>query len=473
MTDVSSPLAEQASAYYNDLLRPLFADRKFLIAGPIAVGLGGLARRLNGLGAQRPFLIAGSEGTGALPSPEEAELHVLGLDSKDILEEHRDLEQVIDDLPGELRRAIDAWDPTGSASFIFSSPLAASRTVAPRRPYGARPAAWAALEDKVQIDAFWDAAGIARAPSRIVPADYDAITTAAEALDRGLGTVWAADARDGTHGGGLGLRWVRPGDDGRTSYASLRRMADRVRVMPFLEGIPASIHGIVFPDAVTVFRPVEMVVLRPADGDRLFYAGCATAFDPNPDDRASMRDAAYRAGKALRDDVGYRGPFGIDGILGEDGYVPTEMNARFGAGLAPLAAGLPDLPLAPLCLAIIHGEQLDYRPDLFERAVVESADTHRTCAGWSVTRTTFDESGVLEVVRDGDEYRRSRSGEESHGTLQFGPSVMGGFVRFVLHATRIKRGSSTAPEVVRALRLADRALGTDFGELHAAKNLRP
>lgn len=473
MKPISSPVAEEATAYYNNLLRPLFSDRKFLIAGPIAVGLGGLARRLTGLGAERPFLIAGSEGTGAPPTPEEAELHVLGLESKDILEEHRNLEHVIDDLPGELRRSIDAWDPTESARFIFSSPLAASRTAAPRMPYGARPAAWAALEDKVQIDAFWDAAGIERAPSRIVPADYEAVRTAATALDRGLGTVWAADARDGTHGGGLGLRWVRPGDDGRASYESLRRMADRVRVMPFLEGIPASIHGIVFPDSVAVFRPVEMVVLRPADGDRVFYAGCATAFDPNPRDRASMRDAAYRAGAALRETVGYRGPFGIDGILAEDGYVPTEMNARAGAGLAPLAASLPDLPLAPLCLAVIQGEELDYRPDLLERAVLESADAHRTCAGWTVTGTAFGDSGVLEVVRDSDEYREAKPDEEPHGTFQFGPSVMGGFVRFVLHPAQVQRGSSAAPEVVRALRFADRALGTDFGELEAARNLRP
>ena len=473
MNDIRSPLAEEATAYYNELLRPVFSDRKFLIAGPIAVGVGGLARRLTGLGAQRPFLIAGSEGTGALPTPEEAELHLLALEGKDILEEHRNLQQVIDDLPGELRRAIDAWDPTESAGFVFSNALAASLTKAPRTPYGARPAAWAALEDKVKIDAFWDAAGIKRASSRIVPADYEAARTGATALDQGLGTVWAADARDGTHGGGQGLRWIRPGDDGRTAYESLRRMADRVRVMPFLEGIPASIHGIVFADTVVVFRPVEMVVLRPLDGDRLFYAGCATAFDPNPQDRALMRDIAHRAGAALRETVGYRGPFGIDGILARDGYVPTEMNTRSGAGLGPLAAGLPDLPLAPLWLAIIQGEKLDYRPDLLERAVVESADAHRTCSGWAVTRTTFDDSGVLEVVRDGDEYRETASGEDPHGTVQFGPSVMGGFVRFVQNPSHVQRGSSAAPEVVRALRFADRALGTEFGELEAAKNLRP
>ena len=53
MNDKVSPLAEEANAYYEGLLRPVFADRKFLIAGQVAAAesLGGLARRLTGLGA--------------------------------------------------------------------------------------------------------------------------------------------------------------------------------------------------------------------------------------------------------------------------------------------------------------------------------------------------------------------------------------------------------------------------------------
>ena len=368
MKDNASPLAEEATAYYHGLLRPVFADRKFLIAGPVAAGLGGLAWRLTELGAERPFLIAASEGTGTLPAREVAELRVLGIQSADVLEQSRNLHRAVEDLPVDLRREIDAWDPAGTARFIFASPLAKSLDVAGRRAYAARPPAWAALEDKVRIDAFWDAVGVRRAPSRIVTADYEALRSAGE-LDRGLGTVWAADAREGTHGGGLGLRWVRHGDDGRESFLSLRRMADRIRVMPFLEGISASIHGIVFPDSVAVFRPVEMVVLRPIAGDRLRYAGCATAFDPLPDDRKAMRDLAYRVGIALREAVNYRGPFGIDGILADEGYLPTELNARAGAALGPLARSA-GLPLTPLCLAVIEGERLDYRPDLLEQAIV-------------------------------------------------------------------------------------------------------
>ena len=470
----NAPLAEEANAYYEDLLRPIFAGRKFLMAGQIAaaVGLSGLARRLTGLGAERPFLIAASEGTGTLPTPQEAELRVLGIQSTDVLEHFRKLRRAVEDLPADLRRDIDAWDPAGTARFIFASPWADSVDAAGRQAYAGRPPARAALEDKVLIDGFWDAVGVRRAPSRIVATEYDALRSAATELDLGLGTVWAADARGGTHGGGMGLRWVRHGDDGRESFVSLRRMADRIRVMPFLEGIPASIHGIVFPDSVAVFRPVEMVVLRPTAGDRLHYAGCATALDPRPDDRTAMRDLAYRVGAALREAVNYRGPFGIDGILAEEGYLPTELNARAGGAMGRPLAQSAGLPLTPLCLAVTEGEQLDYRPDLLEQAVVESADADRTCAGWSVTPLGIEENRMLDVVRDGDEYRESRPGEEPHGALQAGPGPVGGFVRFVLHPERIERGRSAAPEVVRAFRFADRALGTDFAEFDVASDVR-
>lgn len=397
---------------------------------------------------------------------------MLGIHSTDVLDDYRKLRRAIEDLPADLRRDIDSWDPSGTARFIFASPLADSVHAAGRRAYAGRPLPWTALEDKVRIDGFWDAIGVRRAPSRIVAADHDALRSAAKELDRGLGTVWAADARDGTHGSAMGLRWVRPGDDGRESFVSLRRMADRIRVMPFLDGIPASIHGIVFPDSVAVFRPVEMVVLRPTTGDRLHYAGCATAFDPLTDDRNAMRDLAYRVGAAVREAVGYRGPFGIDGILAEGGYLPTELNARAGGAMKrPLVQGA-GLPLTPLCLAVTEGERLDYRPDLLQRAVVESTDAHRTCAGWSTTPLGIEENRTLDVVRDRDEYRERRAGEDRHGTLQVGPGPVGGFVRFVLEPERIERGRSAAPEVVRAFRFVDRALGTDFGELDVANDVR-
>ena len=472
MSDNVSPLAQEATDYYTRLLRPVFAGRNFLLTGRIAVRMGGLSRTLTGLGAGRPFLLAGHEGSGEVPGPEDGELRVLGVEGGDSPAQERHYERLLDGLSPELRRDIDSWDPNHSARCVLTSPYMVSRSVAGRKPYGARLPAWAELEDKIRIDAFWDAAGVPRAPSRVVAADYAAVRTAADALDSGRGTVWAADAREGLNGGGRGLRWVRSGEDGRESFAFLSGIADRVRVMPFLEGIPASIHGIVFPHTVAVFRPVEMIVLRPLAGG-LFYAGFATAFDPHPDDRETMRRLAFAAGTVLRETVGYRGPFGVDGILAGDGFLPTEMNARSGALLRLLAQSLPGLPMEPLCLAVIEGEPLDYRPELLERAIVESSDRHRTCAGWSVTRTKFAANGGFDVVRDGDDYREAKPGEEPHGGFRFGPAPQGGFVRFSLKGERVAPGPSAAPEVVRALRLADRLLGTEFGDLETAKVVRP
>ena len=148
------------------------------------------------------------------------------------------------------------------------------------------------------------------------------------------------------------------------------------------------------------------------------------------------------------------------------------MNPRPGAAFRPLAQGLGDLPLAALFLAITQGEPFDYRPGLLERAIVESADAHRTSAGWCVTRTKFHENGTLDVVRDGDEYRAAGHGEEPHGSFRFGPGPVGGFLRFTLRPERIEQGRSAAPEVARAFRFADRRLGTDFGPLGTARDVR-
>lgn len=55
----NSPLPEEATAHYKALLRSVFDGRRFLLTGNAAAWLGYLARRLRGLGAARPFLIAG------------------------------------------------------------------------------------------------------------------------------------------------------------------------------------------------------------------------------------------------------------------------------------------------------------------------------------------------------------------------------------------------------------------------------
>ncbi|MDE0053819.1 MAG: hypothetical protein OXT64_06130 [Gammaproteobacteria bacterium] len=465
----SLSVQEEAREYHEALLRPLFEGRKFILAGGLAVSLGKKARALAALGAAPPFLLAFGEGTGKQPGPEAAHLHLFDIRPRDLVDQLLQEEATLRDLPRDVRATIDRWDPDGSARVLCSP--GDVPVVAGRETYAGRKPAWMALEDKTTIDAFWDAAGVQRAPSRIVPAEHRELIAAATALDQGLGTVWVADVKSGIHGSAIGLRWVRPGDDGIAAADSLRGIADRVRVMPFLEGIPVSMHGIVFDDAVAVFRPVEMVVLRPEGSDRLLYAGCSNWFDPGPQDRDAMRRTARRVGQALRERVDYRGAFTVDGILSTDGFMPTELNPRTGAGFSTLVAGLGDFPFEPLCWAVAEGEHLAFRPTLLERAVLDSAERHRAGGGSITTRTTLD-AVTVDLVRDGTEYREARGDEVPVATLVASHSPIGGFLSFSLDENRNQPDTSTAPEMCRALRYADRNLGTEFGRLTAARNVR-
>src|SRR5688500_774017 len=118
--------------------------------------------------------------------------------------------------------------------------------------------------------------------------------------------------------------------------------------MPFLEGIPCSIHGIVFADHVAAIRPVEMITLRrPPDhpDGAFFYTGCSTYFDPPLATRVAMREIARATGALLRTEVDFRGAFTVDGVATARGFIPTELNPRSGAGLNVMLRGLPDLPL--------------------------------------------------------------------------------------------------------------------------------
>ena len=86
-----------------------------------------------------------------------------------------------------------------------------------------------------------------------------------------------------------------------------------------------------------------------------------------------MREVARRVGRHLRDRVGYRGTFTVDGILTAEGFRPTELNPRFGGGLLRVAAGI-DLPLYLLHLASVSRPDLDWRPRELEAQLLAAAD---------------------------------------------------------------------------------------------------
>lgn len=302
--------------YYRNLLRSVFEGKKcILCTGPLA-GQGKHIKTLRELGATSFLILADGEGTGEIPTGEDVfwEIVVEG-QVADMMTGLRRYDEALRNPSEEVRAAVDKFDPDCEA-IVLAAHISDVQHILGRVRLGAREPSWAALEDKVIIDEFWDQVGILRAPAAILESkDLDACLQAAQELDEGAGTIWAGDAREGYNGGASYLRYIRPGDDTKEAHSFFREHCDRLRIMPFLRGIPCSIHGVVLPDDVLAFRPVEMVVLQRANSQKLLYAGFSTFWDPPEEDREQMREIARRVGLALRESVGYRGAFTVDGIL--------------------------------------------------------------------------------------------------------------------------------------------------------------
>ena len=455
--------------HYRALVRPLVEGRKVVITGGPLAGLTDPVELVIALGAARPFVLAFGVGTGALPGHDRADNLVLDVDAPDIVSELRAVDAALADLPAHALAALDRYDPDHEAVVLVMTPFCVRTEIAGRSVLGPRTAASLALEDKVIVDDLWDAFGVRRAPATVVPANAGALRRAARGLDTGTGTVWSGDASEGLNGGGLYVRWVRSEDEDAADNAAsfLAAHCRRVRVMPFLEGIPCSIHGLVFHDGVAVLRPVELITLRRAT-ERLLYAGTATFWDPAPDDREEMRAVARRVGGGLRDRIDFRGAFTVDGVMTAEGFRPTELNPRAGAGMAPIGAALPALPLQLLHVAARDDAGFDARPVELERLAVEASDRARRGAAYAAIEARFTETTIHRIVYDGTACRVAGDSEPADATVVLGPSNVGGFVRIAPDADRMAAGPSLGPFAVAGFALTDAVWGTGIGPVAPA-----
>ncbi len=459
--------------HYRGLLSSVFSGRRYLLFDGALAGVRRRVLELRELGAERPFALAVTRGVGPCPGPEEAEARIVplgGAPHGEAVEGIWAYEAAMCSLPAAIAREIDAWDPERSARVLVPFTLSRVPSVAGRRRYADRPERWARLEDKTELPAFLDAIGVRRGPLAIVRAEHARLRAAADRLDRGKGTVWAGDARPGVHGGGYGVRWVYDERTLEQAQGFFEGRFERVRVAPFYEGIPCSIHGIVFPEGVAVFRPLEMLVLRRPGDSRFVYAGTASYWDPSDGEREDMRALARQVGLGLRDRLGYRGAFTVDGVLSEVGFVPTELNARIGGAFRDLYERSPELPLELVALAAQEGERLDWRPEHLERLVLERADARRAgSARMNLPTTSHTASDAVPVARRGAELVRARGARGRAGQLWLGPGAgAGSFLVFAPDPDRTPVGPSFAGLAAAAFRLADRELGTGIGRLEPA-----
>jgi hypothetical protein len=440
---------------FRELLRPLFAGRKVVLTGAVVQAHTGQVRALRELGSER-CLVIGGRGTGPVPDEADADVVVVDVSSSDMVEEIRFWERLHADPPPEVVDEIRRYDPNGDA-LVLLPPFDSARAVAGRPSWGARPPSWTALEDKTTVDGLCDRAGVARPPSEVVPVELGALQAAAARLDAGAGTVWAGDARDGFNGGAVCVHWVRDEDDADAAVAALAPRCSRARVAPFLEGIPCSIHGVVTGDGVAALRPVELLTLRSPARPHLRYAGTATVWDPDPPDREGMREVARRIGEALRDQVAYRGFFTVDGVLTADGFRPTEVNPRFGAGLLAYGIALPELSLPLLHRAVIAGV-LDPEAADLEAALLSAADATRVAVTW--------------MAVPGRRLDHAEGELDARTSVEIGPSAMGGFVRVAFDVDALPPGEPVGPRAAAALVQADERFGLGLGLLEAAVSVR-
>jgi hypothetical protein len=456
-------------AAWRSHLGGLLRDRLVVCGIAPLAGYVDLVDLLGESGAARPLLVATSVGAGAVPRPEQADVVHLQIASRATMtEDLRRQDAIAHALPDDVRAAVDTYDPEKAALWLVG-PFIGTEPIDGRPVVGGRPEKWAALEDKLVADALWDAVGGARAPAAIVPVDADALRSASRAHDDGDGVVWAGDARDGFNGGGDFVRRVVDDYDRARALAFFAPRCDRVRVMPFLEGVPCSIHGVVLPDGTAVFRPVELAILR-GEARRFVYGGLGTTWDPPDTDREQMRELARRTGDHLRDTVGYAGAFGIDGVLTAEGFRPTELNARMSGGISALARVVDGSLFHLLQYNLLAGRDPGVDAASLEAWALPLMDAQRVAKPVGVSRRQVASDPFdLSVTWDGESFARAET--ETGWSISVGPNPAGTYCRANPPPAALD-GRRVADPNVALMRFLDAELGTGFGEVSAPPDVR-
>lgn len=470
--DLSDP-DDRAAA--TRLLGEVFAGRR-VVHGPRVLGPALTeATMLAAHGATASLVLATTRGASVPGDEPDHPARVVWLPHRSfatVSEELRHEDDRVRRLPDDAVAEIEDFDPAGEALWMGTPFVSSDEPILGRRVVGGRPARWLALEDKIACEEVWTRAGVPHAPSRVVPLEPTALARAGAELDQGAGVVWAGDNRDGFHGGGNLTRWVTDADERADALRLLRGSCDRVRVLPFLDGVPCSIHGFVLDDGVAAFRPVEIAMLRSGRAHGFVYGGLSTFWDPRPEDREQMRSVARRVGEHLRDSVGYRGFFGIDGVLTADGFRPTELNPRQSAGVVTQFSALEPSGL----VLLLQVRATAYAGFPLSTAEVESVlpalDAHRTGRVTGMWEGDLD-PGVL----DGEEsYGVRHDGrrlvlDDGGDALAVAPSATGLFA-FIGRCTTLVPGQRLAALNVALLAFLDERYGTGFGEVTPAPDLR-
>jgi hypothetical protein len=446
---------------------------------PVIIGPGILAARTELVTWVREvggtaLVVATAHGAG--PKPDPGDCVVVDVEpppTASVTEELRAHDHLARHLPEHAVAAIEEFDPERRGVWVGGPFVTSDEAILGRRVVSGRPAAFAALEDKLLAESVWEAAGIEHAPSAVVPVERDALATATNEVGSPMGAVWSGDTKEGFNGGGDYVRWVGLDDewsaDAASALAFFLPRCDQVRVMPFLDGVPCSIHGLALPDGTAAFRPVEISILRNERTRTFRYGGLSTFWDPPTADREAMRDTVHRVGEHLRATYGYQGAFGIDGVLTADGFRPTELNSRASAGFTQVTR-LEHKLFSLLHDALVIGEDPGVRVADVER-LLPLLESERNGRPVALAKDIVVGDVTAALTWDGARFELARPGSESDNVLMMADTPSGLFAKLQPCAA-LQPGVRLATVNLALYDLLRREYGVDVGDLSAAPDLR-
>jgi hypothetical protein len=182
-----------------------------------------------------------------------------------------------------------------------------------------------------------------------------------------------------------------------------------------------------------------------------------------------MRDLARRTGEHLRRQVGYRGAFGVDGVLTTEGFRPTELNPRMSGGLGSMARVADASLFHLLQFTLVAGRDPGVDAASLERWAVDVLDARRFAKAVAVAPAAVAAEPVdVPVAWEGSLLQRST--QATGWQVSAGPNGAGTFVR--LDTPDHVDGTRTGELNVALLEFLDRELGAGFGEVRIAPDVR-
>ena len=211
-----------------------------------------------------------------------------------------------------------------------------------------------------------------------------------------------------------------------------------------------------------------MATLRDVGARRFVYGGLSTWWDPPAADREVMRDAVHRIGDLLAAEHGYRGAFGIDGVLTADGFLPTEINPRYSGGVTTISQADPDLMML-LQLALLAGHDPGLTVAELE-TFTDLLDARRIGKPVVVGQGESLGEELSYPVRYAD--GRVERADGDTGSTLIGADNPSGFFAKVDPCALLAAGDRLGPLNAALLAHFDREHGTSFGDLTAPPDLR-